>query len=1078
MSVNSIGSNKVVDTDQTRIEATKPATVDTVKTTDTSKSAQQSQTQTQPTFATPQPLRSRRNSMNGSLLRSQVEERLSTKAQVATTAVGNTDGIAQAKAVSAVDSLATAAPAKRTVTFTYDAGPYKDLTNVQIKGSWNKTTGAFDPMWGGGDAIQMKSLGNGKWAATVELADDGQQHNWEWGVVADSAKGKSQWVVMSEGNLKFNLNENTKQVGYSPTTYQEMGAHKNGNDISFKFWAPDAKNVNVKVFDESGRARMVPMTRDSEGNWSASVKNGWKSMEGKAYYYQVTDSAGKVVERTDPYARQMMGEQRGTDRTYVNSKGEQVNQFYMDPAVYAKYKSKIEGPDAEVANSARQAAYAESRSELMRFQIDDQPNVDSAYLVFKDDKGHQLTKDELVARLGTFDSTLIDKMNGANENNLWLNHVDDKGRIAMTNQAGTWTSLVNNLDKMVGLSYEFQAYQKGPDGKLNLIGDANGDKKLSATERRSTAFNDQWGNVISKETGRSFRGAVITEVAHDWQNDSVPREKDHNKFVIYQFHTGSFYGQDKDANPSTFEDVMNKLDYFKSLGVNTLEMLPANEVEGDRDWGYMGVNSLSIESSYGFTDQNGKFVSGAQALKMFIDMAHSKGFNVVNDVVYNHVGGDFNYMWEIDGKENPYFNWSTDPTKFEKRDTPWGAMPAYNNPKVKQFFVDHAVAQLDEFHFDGLRFDFTEPIKGAGGEAGWNMLREMNRQLHFLKPDTFIAAEQFDYDPSITRPAKADGTGGGFDAQWYTEFQHRLVHDNDNPSIIQQAVNGQRTDMDKFMGMLTDHRGLDDWSHAVTVISNHDEVGNAERTIDVADGAGNGSMPADYARDLARFAAGIGLASPGVPMFFQGDESMASNSFKWGIPSTWNSGWDWQSVGPNWNWDKISFNDGQRQLYTKLFDMPAADREKDAGFKNLSQEDRQVFNDLLAMKPEDRKTTMDNIPRRQTFQFYKDAIALRSSSSAFEADSQINKIYTHNDNSVMAFSRKDGNDEYIIVASLNKNNLSGYNLPLPPGQWKEVMNSDAARYGGSNFGNYGATLNGGNTPVNIPAGGYIVLKKS
>src|SRR5262249_29659639 len=152
---------------------------------------------------------------------------------------------------------------------------------------------------------------------------------------------------------------------------------------------------------------------------------------------------------------------------------------------------------------------------------------------------------------------------------------------------------------------------------------------------------------------------------------------------------------------------------------------------------------------------------------------------------------------------------------FEKRDTPWGAMPAYDNPKVKQFFVDHAVAQVEEFHFDGLRFDFTDPIKGTGGKDGWDMLREINRQLHFYKPNVFTAAEQFDYDPAITRPAKSDDTGAGFDATWYTEFQHRLVHDNSNPSIIQQAAKGQQTNMDQFMNMITGPRGLDNWSKAV-----------------------------------------------------------------------------------------------------------------------------------------------------------------------------------------------------------------------------------------------------------------------
>jgi maltooligosyltrehalose trehalohydrolase len=1008
----------------------------------------------------------RRPTMKSALLRSQLQARLDAGKSVA---------------VDSIKAAALAEPVKRSVTFVYDAGPHSEITNLQLKGSWNKTTGEYDPQWGRGDSVPMRQIGNGKWAVTLDLLDRGEPQNWEWGVIADGPAGKGQWAVMGEGNPKFKLDAGTKTVSYTPTTYHEMGAQKTGkNDISFKFWAPNAQHVSVKTIDQNGRVRLIPMKRDAEGNWTAKSRGGWSRLEGKAYVYQVIDSDGKTLERPDPYARVMQGEQQGIGRTYVNLKtGEQTNQFYIDPEVYQQFKDQIEGNDPELAETARQRAREMSRAELVRFEVEDQENVDSAYLVFKDEMGRQLSRTELINRLGRFDSKLIDKLHGGKFNDLWSNNIDEKGRIKLVNQGGTWAGLVNNLEKLTGLRYEFQVYERDAQGKLKLKGDRNLDGQLSSSERKGTGYNDRWSDTITKESGRSFRASVISDTKFDWKSDTAVREKDQDKWVIYQLHVGSFFGKEQNANRSTFEDVIKKLDYFKGLGVNTLEILPTNEFEGERDWGYMGANSLAVESAYGFEDENGRWVSGAEGLKRFIDMAHERGLNVINDVVYNHVGGANNFLWNIDGKQNPYFNWSTEPGKFEKRDTQWGAMPAFNNPKVRQFFVDHAVAQLEEFHFDGLRFDFTEPIKATwgGGEEGREMLREMNRQLHFYKPDAFIAAEQFDYDPDITKPAQSDGSGVGFDAQWYTEFQHRLVRDNSNPGLIQQAAQNQRTDMDQFMNMLVNPRGLGDWSKAVTIISDHDEVGNAQRTIDTADGDSTAKIPPQWARNAARFAAGIGLAAPGVPMFFQGDESMAQNSFKWGVPSTWDSGWDWETTGKSWDWNNLTFNDNQKRLYNRLFEMPETEREKDSAYRNLSASDRQVFQDLAAMNSSDREQTMLNITRHQSYQFYKEALALRASSPAFEADAQVARVYTHNDNSVMAFTRKDGNEEFLVVGSLNHNNLQSYRMELPAGQWKEVFNSDAGRFGGNNFGNFGATINGGPSQVNIPAGGYVVFKR-
>ncbi|SEU10405.1 alpha amylase C-terminal domain-containing protein [Stigmatella erecta] len=946
----------------------------------------------------------------------------------------------------AASAATVAAPVKRSITFTYDAGPHSPLTDVKLKGSWD-ARGRHSGQWEAG-ALPMRSLGNGKWEATVELQDDGLPRNWEWGVTADGPSGDDQWAVMGEGNLKLDLSK--PAATYTPVTSHLMGAQRRGEDLSFRFWAPDAHGVQVKVTDPEGTVQRIPLERQEGGDWATDVPGGWKALEGQSYVYEVVDSTGATSERPDPYARQMMGEQRGVDR------------LYLDPA-----------------RGREENRYFPGATELMRFTIDDEADAESAYLVLKDEGGKPLSADALRARLGEFDTSLVDKLHGGAFNDFWSKNVEADGRIKMTNEGGAWVSLVNNPEKLAGLRYEFQVFEKDGQGGLRLRDDTNGDGAYSAAERRASPHNDPWSDLLTPGSGVSFRGSVITDpTGFQFKHDQAPREKDPAKWVVYQLHVGSFLGDAKNSDRSTLEDLLGKLDYFKELGVNTLELLPTNEVEGSRNWGYLGVNSLATESSFGFEDESGRWVSGTEALQRFIDEAHGKGLNVISDVVYNHVHGDHNGMWNLGGPENPFFNWSKEPGQFEQRDTPWGAVPAYHNPKVKQFFVDHAVQQIAELKFDGLRFDFTEPIKGVGGKDGWEMLREINRQVHFINPHTWTVAEQFDYDPSISRPAQADGTGGGFDAQWYTEYQHRLVNDNSKPGLIQAASRGLPTDMDAFVNLLTAPRGLDAWKKALTIISNHDEVGNAQRTMNTAEGAHPTDFPEQWSRNAARFAAGIGFSSPGIPMFFQGDESGAQNDFRWGNPSSWDSGWNWESLGKDWNWEQVTFNDGQKATYERLFAMDPAARTSDAAYQGLGATDRQVFEHLAGLEPQQRTGAMLDITRKQQFAFFQDAIALRHSSPAFRADAEVKRVYTHNDDSVMAFSRKSGNEEYLVIGSLNRQSQEGYRMPLPPGNWQEVLNSDASAYGGNNVGNSGATLSGGaQAQVNLPAAGYVVLKR-
>jgi len=993
------------------------------------------------------------------------------------------------------------------VTFIYDPGGRECLENLKLIGSWDKCSGKYANEWKN-SAVPMKKMEDGRYEATITVIDDAP-HDWQWGVLADGPSGKGKWAVFEEGNLKFDPSAKDKTFLYSPTTSHKMGAYREKEDINFRYWAPYARDVRVKVWDEDPeKAQYIPMEKDSKtGIWSARVEDGWKNMVGKNYVYDLVTSEGRRVERTDPYAREVQGIQRGINTIYLHPKtGEQVHQFHYE-----------DGKKTFIR--------------FTRFEIQGHGDAEIAYLKLFDEQGKPMTKSALQEKLGKIDGSLVEKFHKGEFNDFYENNIDEQGRIKLIKQGDAWASMLNGADALKGLKYQFEVYNRDENGNLQMVGDVNKDGILQPGERRMTPFNDPYTNKIQKKIGFERAGIITDPKSFEWKNDDVPRmATDKNKYVIYQAHVGSIFGEAGNVRRSTFKDMMKKLQYFKDLGINTIELLPTNASEGTRDWGYIGTNTFAQTSNYGFYD-DGKWVGGTEALKRFIDAAHGEGFNVINDVVYNHFGGEFNQAWKSDGNNNPWFNWdqptenvgvsslfksmgskpdvylrgvmkeaqpyspeikpeSDEKTKVEfgenslfkgLRDTPWGAMPAYDQIQVSGFIVNNAMMQLDELHFDGLRFDFTHPIhdQSCGATPGWNMLRKMNREIHFFHPNALTSAEEFPNSPIITKPAFSNGKGGaGFDTMWNTEFQHRLVHSHHQWGILQEAAHGVKTNMDKFMGHMIEHPGFESQMNSVTVISNHDEVGNADRIINVASGRQQVDVPGQWPRNASRFAFGVGMLSPGIPIFFQGSESLANNRFRWAITSSWDLGWDWQNVGKDVNWKNVIFNDGQIAQYDRLLSMSAEQRENDRFYKELSADNRKIFEYLASQDPENVDKAKYNVMRKMHFNFSRDIISLRKSSPAFDGDAEVNRVYTHNDNSVMAFHRKKDGEEFLVFGSLNKNDLKNYNIPLLDGKWKLVFNSDDLKYGGRGFGNGKEYVDGNaGSRFDLPAGGILVYKK-
>ncbi len=219
--------------------------------------------------------------------------------------------------------------------------------------------------------------------------------------------------------------------------------------------------------------------------------------------------------------------------------------------------------------------------------------------------------------------------------------------------------------------------------------------------------------------------------------------------VFYELHVGSF------SEEGTFTGVKKKLDYLVDLGVTALQLMPLAEFPGRRSWGYDGVLPFAPDCAYGTPDE----------LKDLIDSAHDKGLMVFNDVVYNHFGPEGNYLHHYA------------PTFFDHRfHTPWGNAINFSGPEcqwVRRFFIENALFWLEEYHFDGLRFDAVHAIFD---DSEPDILQELaeavregpgkRRHIHLVLENDHNAAHYLRSDPA--HPSRF------FNAQWNDDFHHSL----------------------------------------------------------------------------------------------------------------------------------------------------------------------------------------------------------------------------------------------------------------------------------------------------------------
>ena len=326
------------------------------------------------------------------------------------------------------------------------------------------------------------------------------------------------------------------------------------------------------------------------------------------------------------------------------------------------------------------------------------------------------------------------------------------------------------------------------------------------------------------------------------------------ELVIYELHVGTFTPE------GTFAAIIPRLDHFKKLGVNAIELMPIADFAGNRNWGYDCVSIYAPSRAYGKPD----------GLRTLVNAAHAAGIAVILDVVYNHLGPDGNYMGAYSAD---YFN--------AAHDTPWGA--AFNLDKpgsepVRNHFAENPLYWVSEFHIDGFRLDATQAIPD---DSPKHLVQEIAERAQAV--GAFVICEDPRNERKLLLPR--DQGGYGCNAVWSDDFHHvTRVQMTKEQEGYMGYFKGTMEELVKTMregwlftgelqkdGIPRGTPGADiEPEHFVYCISNHDQVGNRAYGDRL-----NKVVPAA----AYRAASALLLTGPYTPMLFMGQEWAASTPF-------------------------------------------------------------------------------------------------------------------------------------------------------------------------------------------------------
>lgn len=219
-------------------------------------------------------------------------------------------------------------------------------------------------------------------------------------------------------------------------------------------------------------------------------------------------------------------------------------------------------------------------------------------------------------------------------------------------------------------------------------------------------FDDPWipsstyPNLPPYPQGQQREVTVLqtAQTPYNWSDATLNFVKPNKeKLVVYEVLIRDF-----DANRN-YQDLINRIDYFKNLKVNAIQLMPVMEFEGNESWGYNTSFHMALDKFYGTSNK----------FKEFIDLCHQNGIAVILDVALNHAFGRNPgvRMWMSDpdgdgwgapATDNPFFNTTARHSYSVGEDfNHQSALTKYYTKRVIKHWIE-------EFKIDGFRWDLTK----------------------------------------------------------------------------------------------------------------------------------------------------------------------------------------------------------------------------------------------------------------------------------------------------------------------------------------------------------------------------------